>query len=89
MTTGLDDGVADNQDFSAENLLYKANAGTRWAYHNAPSDLIAGLRKNGQFVSVVPSLNLVMVRMGESPDDVQVPFLFHDQIWQKLKLIVK
>jgi len=208
MTTGLDDGVADNHDFSAENLLYKADAGTRWAYHNAPytlldqvienavgqnfdayfnekivnkigmdgfwqwinndhvyfsnarsmarfgllvlnkgtwndvavisdktffndmintsqnlnksygylwwlngkesyrapmsqlvfpwtispnapSDLITGLGKNGQFVSVVPSKNLVMVRMGESPDDVPVPFFFHDEIWKKLTLIVK
>lgn len=32
MTSGLDDSYGD--DVSAENLFYKADAGTRWAYHN-------------------------------------------------------
>lgn len=32
MTSGLDDGLGD--DISAANLQYKADAGTRWAYHN-------------------------------------------------------
>lgn len=39
MTTGLDDaGDADNTSPSA--LLYKADAGSRWAYHNAPYTLL-------------------------------------------------
>lgn len=40
MTTGLDDanGDADNTNPSA--LLYKADAGTRWAYHNSPYTLL-------------------------------------------------
>lgn len=40
MTTGLDDntGEADNTNPAA--LLYKADAGTRWAYHNAPYTLL-------------------------------------------------
>src|SRR5690606_33220156 len=32
MTSGLDDGLGD--DVSPGNLQYKADAGTRWAYHN-------------------------------------------------------
>lgn len=32
MTSGLDDGLGDN--VSVQNLQYKADAGTRWAYHN-------------------------------------------------------
>jgi CubicO group peptidase (beta-lactamase class C family) len=40
MTTGLDDGVADNDCTSPACLQYKADAGTRWAYHNAPYTLL-------------------------------------------------
>lgn len=40
MTTGLDDGVSDNHCTSPSCLTYKANAGTRWAYHNAPYTLL-------------------------------------------------
>ena len=32
MTSGLDDGLGD--DITPSNLQYKADAGTRWAYHN-------------------------------------------------------
>jgi len=207
MTTGLEDGVADNHDYSPANLIYKAAAGTRWAYHNAPytllenvianathrpfndyfneklrdrigmdgfwswldsdhvyfstaramarfgllilnkgkwgqetilqdnafftamtspsqslnksygylwwlngkesymvpgsqvvipgsmipnapADMVSGLGKNGQYVSAVPSRNLVLVRLGENPDAVEVPFLFLDEIWKKLNPII-
>ncbi len=36
MTTGLDDGVPDDNCTVDSCLIYKAPAGTRWAYHNAP-----------------------------------------------------
>ena len=37
MTTGLDDAVMpDNDCTTPDCLVYKADAGTRWAYHNAP-----------------------------------------------------
>ncbi len=36
MTTGLDDNVPDNDCTLPSCLQYKADAGTRWAYHNAP-----------------------------------------------------
>jgi CubicO group peptidase (beta-lactamase class C family) len=208
MTSGLDDGVADNHDFAPESLLYKADPGTRWAYHNAPytlldavianatgdsfdnyfnqklrnpigmdglwswinndhvyfstarsmarfgllilnkgkwgenlimsdknyfnamvntsqdinksygylwwlngkesfmvpeiqfefqgsfnpnapPDMISGIGKNGQYVSIVPSKNIVLVRMGDNPDEALVPFLFLDDIWEKLNLIIQ
>lgn len=40
MTTGLDDGVADVDCTLPSCLTYKADAGTRWAYHNAPYTLL-------------------------------------------------
>jgi CubicO group peptidase (beta-lactamase class C family) len=40
MTTGLDDGVPDNTCTTVSCLQYKADAGTRWAYHNAPYTLL-------------------------------------------------
>ncbi len=40
MTTGLDDGVPDQDCITASCLIYKADAGTRWAYHNAPYHLL-------------------------------------------------
>ncbi|MDM8002619.1 MAG: serine hydrolase domain-containing protein [Bacteroidota bacterium] len=208
MTTGLDDGVADNHSFDPADLVYKADAGTRWAYHNAPytlldqvienatgeifdnyfknvlrdrigmdgvwlwtdndhvyystarsmarfgllilgkgvwgkevimedgdyfsdmispsqslnksygylwwlngkesfmapgsqlvipgsitpsapSDMFSGMGKNGQFVSVVPSQGIVMVRMGENPSDVPVPFLFLEDIWEILATVIR
>jgi|TARA_B110000971_G_scaffold194098_1_gene207543 CubicO group peptidase (beta-lactamase class C family) len=38
MTSGLDDIRAN--DTSASSLVYKADAGTRWAYHNTPYTLL-------------------------------------------------
>jgi CubicO group peptidase (beta-lactamase class C family) len=40
MTTGLDDGVADADCTTPACLVYKADASTRWAYHNAPYHLL-------------------------------------------------
>jgi CubicO group peptidase (beta-lactamase class C family) len=40
MTTGLDDGVPDQDCTTPACLIYKADAGTRWAYHNAPYHLV-------------------------------------------------
>lgn len=40
MTTGLDDGVSDDNCITPACLTYKADAGTRWAYHNAPYRLL-------------------------------------------------
>ncbi len=54
---------------------------------HAPSDLFAGMGKNAQFVEVIPSRNMVVIRMGEAPDGSLVPILFHDEMWEKINLI--
>jgi CubicO group peptidase (beta-lactamase class C family) len=46
MTTGLDDGVAFPDSTAAAFLEYKADAGTRWAYHNAPYRLMQNVMAN-------------------------------------------
>lgn len=51
---------------------------------NAPADMFAAMGKNGQFINVVPSMNLVFIRMGNAPDASEVPFLYNDSIWIRL-----
>jgi CubicO group peptidase (beta-lactamase class C family) len=46
MTTGLDDGVANKDCTDKACLIYKADPGTRWAYHNAPYTLLDGVITN-------------------------------------------
>ncbi|MEO6901960.1 MAG: serine hydrolase [Bacteroidia bacterium] len=55
---------------------------------NAPIDMIAALGKNGQIINIVPSKNLVYIRMGDAPGVGEVPILFNDTIWQKLNIIM-
>lgn len=41
MTSGLDDGPSINKDCTTDScLVYKADPGMRWAYHNAPYTLL-------------------------------------------------
>jgi CubicO group peptidase (beta-lactamase class C family) len=54
----------------------------------APADMFAAMGKNGQLINVVPSQNLIMIRMGDVPDNSLVPFLFQDDIWEKLNEII-
>lgn len=54
---------------------------------NAPSDIYAAMGKNGQILNVSPNQNLVVVRMGNTPDNSLVPNLFNDTIWQKLNAV--
>ena len=51
MTTGLDDAVLENDCTLKSCLTYKADAGTRWAYHNAPYTMLE------KVVSVASGLN--------------------------------
>jgi CubicO group peptidase (beta-lactamase class C family) len=46
MSTGLDDGVPDDDCTLPSCLIYKADAGTRWAYHNAPYTLLYKVIEN-------------------------------------------
>lgn len=52
---------------------------------DAPADLFAGLGKNGQYVFVIPSLNMVVIRMGDLPNDgALVPTIFANEIWKRM-----
>jgi CubicO group peptidase (beta-lactamase class C family) len=51
---------------------------------HAPNDMIAALGKNGQYVNVVPSQNLVLIRMGNAPDGNEVPVTLNDKIWEHM-----
>lgn len=55
---------------------------------NAPNDNIAAMGKNGQFVNVVPSQNLVMIRMGNAPDNSLISYLLNNGIWQRLNEVI-
>ncbi len=52
MTTGLDDGVADPFCTMKECLVYKSDAGTRWAYHNGPYTLMDKVIESATGVSL-------------------------------------
>ncbi|HTF80687.1 MAG TPA: serine hydrolase [Cytophagales bacterium] len=49
---------------------------------HAPPDMIAAMGKNGQFLNIVPSQNLLWIRMGDAPNGDDVPFSLNDQIWK-------
>jgi CubicO group peptidase (beta-lactamase class C family) len=51
MTTGLDDGVPDDDCTTPPCLTYKTDAGTRWAYHNAPYTLLEKVVENATGLS--------------------------------------
>lgn len=51
MTSGLDDGVPNVNCTLPSCLLYKADAGTRWAYHNAAYTLLDKVVENASGVS--------------------------------------
>jgi CubicO group peptidase (beta-lactamase class C family) len=55
---------------------------------NAPDDMYSALGKNGQFLCIVPSQNLILIRMGNNPDQSLVPINFLNQLWEKLNLVI-
>ena len=54
----------------------------------APTDMIAGLGKNGQIVSVSKSAGLVVIRMGNQASSGEVPTQFCNKIWEKLNAVM-
>lgn len=48
---------------------------------HAPDDMFSALGKNGQYINVVPSQNMVVIRMGNAPDGNEVPVTLNDEIW--------
>ena len=56
---------------------------------NAPADMYAALGKNDQKVYVIPSQNLVVIRMGESAGNTQLALSsFDNELWGKLKMVI-
>ncbi len=51
----------------------------------APSDMFAGIGKNGQIISVSKSLGLVVIRMGNQVNSGEVPTQLCNKIWEKLQ----
>ena len=63
--------------------------GLQWTFNgnitpNAPTDMYAAMGKNGQLLNVVPSKNLIVVRMGDNPSNSLVPVTFQNDMWEKL-----
>jgi CubicO group peptidase (beta-lactamase class C family) len=54
-----------------------------WA-PDAPTDMVAGLGKNGQIASISKSKGLVIIRMGKQPSNNEVPFQLCNSIWKRL-----
>lgn len=48
----------------------------------APADMFSAIGHNGQFLSIVPSENLVVVRLGDNPGPL---FQFNAEKWQRLE----
>jgi hypothetical protein len=49
--------------------------------------MYSALGKNGQFLNVVPSQNLVLIRMGDEPSGALVPLLMNDKIWEYMNAL--
>ena len=57
---------------------------------NAPADLYAGLGKNDQKLYMVPSLDLVVVRMGGASSEILLgPSGFDNELWGLINLIIQ
>lgn len=56
----------------------------------APLDMYSALGKNGQILNIVPSQNLLVIRMGDAPDgnEYLVPTVYNNEIWEKLNLVI-
>jgi CubicO group peptidase (beta-lactamase class C family) len=57
---------------------------------DAPSDMYSAMGKNGQIINIVPSQNLIMVRIGEAPTNeiFFVPNVYNNTLWQYLNNVM-
>ena len=55
---------------------------------DAPPSVFSAAGKDGQFVSIWPEENVVLVRMGENPDESAVPVAFHNDMWREFMKVV-
>ncbi len=54
----------------------------------APVDMYQAMGKNGQFLMVVPSQGLVILRMGGSPVNQPVPLILMREIWDRFNPVI-
>ena len=54
---------------------------------SAPLDMFAAIGRDGQYICVAPSQNLVWIRMGENPDQLNVPILMVNDIWDYINTL--
>lgn len=59
------------------------------AMSDAPNDMYSALGKNGQILNVIPSQNLVVVRMGDDGSDNFVPTNLNNEIMKRVMSVVK
>ena len=56
---------------------------------SAPDDMFCALGKNDQKIYVVPSKKLVIIRMGDAADNVNLALSdFDDVLWQKINAVI-
>ena len=55
---------------------------------NGPADMYAAMGRDGQLINVVPSKQLVVIRVGDAPDTSLVPITFQNDLWAKLNEII-
>jgi CubicO group peptidase (beta-lactamase class C family) len=51
---------------------------------DAPKDMFCALGKNGQILDIIPSQNLIIIRMGENPAAFENVIKFHRDLWNKI-----
>lgn len=54
---------------------------------DAPEDLVLAAGSQGQFISIVPSEDLILIRIGNSTDSSLAPINFHNEIWKRMQKI--
>ncbi len=59
-----------------------------WLVPEAPADMYSAVGKNSQILSIVPSEQLVIVRMGEEPSGSLVPIQYQRALWQKINAVL-
>lgn len=56
---------------------------------HAPADMYCAMGKNGQFIDVVPSQQIVLIRMGNAPGGALVPGFLNDSIWARFSQVLQ
>jgi hypothetical protein len=56
---------------------------------DAPADMIMALGKDDKKIYVVPSLNVVVVRLGDAAGNITLgPSSFDNEFWARMKLAI-